>query len=46
MSDSRRVYRAIKQAVKQLYPQEPQGNLARHLDTLAFMVSGIVSSQS
>ena len=46
MSDSRRVYRAIKQAVKQLYPEEPQGNLARHLETLAGMVSGIVLSQS
>ena len=46
MSDSRRVYRAIKQAMKQLYPTEPQGHLARHLDTLAFMVSGIVLSQS
>jgi len=46
MSDSRQVYRAIKQAMKQLYPEEPQGNLARHLETLAGMVSGIVLSQS
>lgn len=46
MSDSRRVYRALKQAMKQLYPTEPQGNLARHLETLAGMVSGIVLSQS
>src|SRR5512135_2110423 len=46
MSDSRRVYRAIKQAVKQLYPSEPQGNVARHLDTLAGMVTGIVLSKS
>lgn len=46
MSDSRRVHRAIKKAVKQLYPKEPQGNLARHLETLAFMVSGIVLSKS
>ena len=46
MSDSRRVYRAIKRAMKQLYPEEPQGNLARHLETLAGMVSGIVLSQS
>lgn len=46
MSDSRRVYRAIKQAVKQLYPTEPQGNVARHLDTLAGMVTGIVLSKS
>ena len=46
MSDSRRVYRAIKQAVKQLYPCEPQGNLARHLNTLAGMVTGIVLARS
>lgn len=46
MSDSRRQYRAIKQAVKQLYPEEPKGNLARHLETLVFMVSGIIASQS
>ena len=46
MSDSRRVYRAIKQAVTQLYPTEPQGNLARHLNTLAGMVTGIVLSKS
>ena len=46
MSDSRRVYLAIKKAVKQLYPENPQGNLARHLETLAFMVSGIIASKS
>ena len=46
MSDSRRVYRAIQQAVKQLYPREPQGNRARHLNTLAGMVTGIVLGKS
>ena len=46
MSDSRRVHRAIKCAVKQLYPEEPRGNLARHLDTLAGMVTGIVLGKS
>lgn len=46
MSDSRRVHRAIKQAIKQLYPEEPRGNLARHLETLACMVSGIVLGKS
>jgi hypothetical protein len=46
MSDSRRVYRAIKQAIAQLYPGEPQGNLARQLGTLAGMVAGIVLSKS
>jgi hypothetical protein len=46
MSDSRRVYGAIRQAVKQLYPQEPRGNVARHLNTLAGMVTGIVLGRS
>lgn len=46
MSDSRRVYGAIKQAVKQLYPTEPRGNVARHLNTLAGMVTGIVLGKS
>ena len=46
MSDSRRVYLAIKEAVKQLYPKEPQGNLARHLETLVLMVSGIIAGRS
>jgi hypothetical protein len=42
MSDSRRIHRAIKQAILQLYPGQPQGNLARHLATLVGLVSGIV----
>jgi hypothetical protein len=46
MSDSRRTYRAIKQAILQLYPVKPQGNLARHLTTLVGLVSGIVLSKS
>src|SRR5512134_44212 len=46
MSDSRRVYRAIRQAVKQLYPSEPQGHVARHLNTLAGLVTGIVLGRS
>ena len=46
MSDSRRVYRAINQAVKQLHPDEPRGNVARHLNTLAGMVTGIVLGKS
>jgi hypothetical protein len=45
MSDNRQRYLAIKRALKQLYPTEPQGNLARHLNTLAAMVSGIVGSK-
>jgi hypothetical protein len=46
MSDSRRVHRAIKKAILQLYPSQPQGNLARHLATLVCLVSGIVLSKS
>ncbi len=32
--------------MKQLYPEEPRGNLARHLETLAGMVTGIVLGKS
>ena len=46
MSDNRRRYRAIKDAIKQLYPTEPKGNLARQLHTLAAFISGIVGSRS
>jgi len=46
MSDSRRVYTAIREAMKQLYPHEPQGNLARHLNTLAAVATGVVLSKS
>lgn len=46
MSDNRRVHLTMKRALKQLYPTEPQGNLARHLHTLAAMASGIVRSRS
>jgi hypothetical protein len=46
MSDNLKRYRAIKQAITQLYPKEPRGNLARHLNTLAGLISGIVGSKS
>jgi hypothetical protein len=46
MSDSRRTYRAIKGAIQQLCPCEPQGNQARHLNTLVGMITGIVLSKS
>ena len=42
MSDNRRVYRTIKQAIMQLYPGQPKGNTMRMLTTLAAMISGIV----
>ena len=46
MCDNLKRYFAIKKALKQPYPGDPQGNLARHLDTLAIFVSGIVASGS
>lgn len=46
MSDNRRRHFTIKRALKKLYPEEPQGNLARHLETLAALISGIVGSHS
>ena len=46
MSDNLRRYRAIRQALKQGYPDEPSGQMARHLTTLAAFISGIVGSKS
>jgi hypothetical protein len=46
MSDNLRRYRAIHQALKQCYPDEPRGQMARHLTTLAAFISGIVGSKS
>ena len=46
MSDNRRVYRTIRKAIRQLYPSEPKGNVARMLTTLAAMICGIVMGKS
>ena len=46
MSDNLRQYRAIREALRQAYPGEPQGRCARHLTTLAALISGIVASKS
>ena len=46
MSDNLRQYRAIRKALTQGYPVEPHGHLARHLGTLAALISGIVASKS
>jgi hypothetical protein len=46
MSDNLRPYRAIWAALAQGYPGEPQGRCARHLATLAALISGIVASRS
>ena len=45
MSDNRRRFVAIHNAIKKLYPGQPRGNLARHLMTLAMLISGIVASK-
>ena len=41
-----RRYRAIREALRQCHPDEPKGNMARHLNTLAGLISGIVGSRS
>src|SRR5262244_1958337 len=46
MSDNLRQYRAIRDALRQAYPGEPQGRCARHWTTLAALISGIVASKS
>jgi len=46
MSDNLRRYRAIRDALKHAYPTPPTGNFARHLNTLAVLISGIVGSKS
>jgi hypothetical protein len=45
MGDNLRRYRAIKTALKQLYPKTVKGNQARHMNTLAALISGIVGSR-
>lgn len=46
MSDNLRRHRAIRQSLNSLYPTPPTGNLARQLNTLAALISGIVGSRS
>src|SRR2546427_5718108 len=46
MSDNLRRYRAIRDALIQGYPGQPTGTVARHLTTLAALISGIVGSKS
>ncbi len=45
MSDNLRRYFAIQKGLKSLRPTQPQGNVARHLDTLAMLIAGIIGSQ-
>lgn len=46
MSDNLRRYRAIRDALMHAYPTPPTGNFARHMQTLAALISGIVGSKS
>jgi hypothetical protein len=46
MRDNLRRYRAIREAFTQCYPGQPSGTVARHLITLAALISGIVGSKS
>ena len=46
MSDNLRRYRAIRDALTQCYPGQPSSTVARHLITLAALISGIVGSKS
>jgi hypothetical protein len=46
MSDNLRRYRAIRDALTQYYPGQPTGMVARHLTTLAALISGIVGGKS
>ena len=46
MSDNLKRYRTIAKELSNLYPGEPKGNHARHLNTLAALISGIVGSRS
>jgi Transposase DDE domain len=46
MSDNLRRYRAIREALTQGYPGQPTGLVARHLATLAALISGIVGGKS
>jgi len=45
VSDNRRRFRAIRDGLHKMYPNEPKGNFARHLNTLAGLISGIVGSK-
>src|SRR5215216_7847076 len=46
MSDNLRRYHAIREALTQCYPGQPSSTVARHLITLAALISSIVGSKS
>ena len=45
MSDNIRRYKAIRNTLNHLYPEQPKGNVSRQLNTLAALISGIVGSK-
>lgn len=46
MRDNLRQYRAIRDALRQWYPDRGTGRIAQHLTTLAALISGMVASRS
>ena len=46
MSDNLRHYRALRDAFTPWSPRQPTGTVARHVTTLAALISGIVASKS
>ena len=46
MRDNLRRYRAICHALTHAYPTPPTGHFARHVHTLAALISGIVGGKS
>lgn len=45
MTDNLRRYFAIQKALKSLRRTEPKGNVARHCNTLALLIAGLIGSQ-
>lgn len=45
MNDSRDIYRKVKEFIKNLYPKEPIGNLARNINTLTAVITGIINGK-
>ena len=46
MSDTLRTYRSVKKDLFQLFPRKPKGHLAQAVDTLTWMIVGIVRAHS
>jgi len=46
MSDNLKRYRTIRKALEKMSISQPKGNFARHLNTLAALINGIVAGKS